>query len=93
MKISYDKIAHFGIGGLLTAVITIIAMLQEGNMNPSALLVVPFIGHVCTFILSVIKEYIVDDYTNWKDILAAMIGSLSIHISVVIGIIFNLLSK
>ena len=53
MNIPYDKIAHFGIGGLLTAVITIIAMLQEGNMNPSALLVVPFIGHVCTFIQSV----------------------------------------
>lgn len=93
MNIPYDKMAHFGIGGLLTAVITIIAMLQEGNMNPSALLVVPFIGHVCTFILSVIKEYIVDDYTDWKDILAAMIGSAVVHASVGIGVLFNIWSN
>lgn len=93
MNIPYDKIAHFGIGGLLTAVITIITVLQDGITDPSMLLTAPFIGHICTFILSVIKEYIVDDYVDWKDILAAMLGSMVIHASIGIGILFNIWSN
>lgn len=89
MKIPMDKIAHFGIGGVITAVLTLIAILQEGIMSLSFILLAPIIGHVCTFILSVIKEYIIDEYIDWNDIWSAMLGSLLIHISVVIGIVFR----
>jgi hypothetical protein len=35
------------------------------------------------------KEYIVDDTTNWKDILAAMLGSAVVHVVVAIGVFFG----
>ena len=54
---------------------------------------IPFIGHAVTFILSVMKEYVIDDNKNWKDILAAMIGSAVIHGSVGVGVLLNMLSK
>ena len=93
MKLHIDKIAHFGVGGLITAVITIIGMLQEGCSQINTALMAPFIGHAVTFILSVIKEYVIDGNKNWKDILAAMIGSAVIHGSVGVGVLLNILSK
>ena len=88
-----DKIAHFGVGGLISAVVTIMSILQEGCPSTNVLLMIPFIGHAVTFILSVMKEYVIDDNKNWKDILAAMIGSAVIHGSVGVGVLLNMLSK
>lgn len=92
MKILIDKAAHFGIGGMITAILTLVTILQEGAMPIGTVLLTPIIGHVCTFILSVIKEYIIDEYTDWNDIWAAMLGSAVVHISVLIGVLFNILS-
>ena len=93
MKLQMDKIAHFGVGGLISAVVTIMSILQEGCPSTNVLLMIPFIGHAVTFILSVMKEYVIDDNKNWKDILAAMIGSAVIHGSVGVGVLLNTLSK
>ena len=93
MKLQMDKIAHFGVGGLISAVVTIMSILQEGCPSTNVLLMIPFIGHSVTFILSVMKEYVIDDNKNWKDILAAMIGSAVIHGSVGVGVLLNMLSK
>ena len=92
MKLQMDKIAHFGVGGLLTALVTIVMILQEAVAPTSSILLAPIAGHICTFILSIMKEYIIDSIVDWNDIWAAMLGSLLIHISVVIGIVFRILS-
>lgn len=86
-----DKIAHFGVGGLICAMFTFVAMLQDGIFGWQAM-TVPFIGYVVVFIISLIKEAIVDSEFNWWDILAAMVGSSMIHIAVFFGALFYTLS-
>ena len=84
-----DKVAHFGLGGMITACMALVSILQE-DLTTAATLAIPCIGHVCVFILSVIKEYIVDDTIDWKDIMYAMVGSAVSHVAVGIGVLFGL---
>ena len=84
-----DKVAHFGLGGMITACMALLSILQE-PLSTASLLLCPFIGHVCVFILSVLKEYIVDNEINWIDILAAMLGSAVVHVVVGVGVLFGL---
>lgn len=84
-----DKVAHFGLGGMISACMALVSILQE-PLSVSGILLCPFIGHVCVFILSVLKEYIVDNEINWKDILAAMFGSAVVHVVVGVGVLFGL---
>lgn len=85
-----DKVAHFGLGGMITACMALLSSLQE-PLSVSAMLLCPFIGHVCVFILSLMKEYIVDGEINWIDILAAMLGSSVVHVVVGLGVMFKVL--
>lgn len=84
-----DKVAHFSLGGMITACMVLLSILQE-PLSTSGILLCPIIGHVCVFILSLMKEYIVDDTTNWKDIGAAMLGSAIVHVVVGLGVLFGL---
>lgn len=90
-NIQTDKLAHFGIGGLVCALVTLVAMLQDGVVGWDAI-VFPIIGDVVVFIISYIKEKIMDDTFSWADIWAAMIGCICVHVSVFIGVVFNILS-
>lgn len=83
-----DKVAHFGLGGMITAIMAIISILQE-DLTTTGILLCPVIGHVCILILSVIKEYVVDGNPNWHDVWAAMIGSFVVHIFVLVGVAFS----
>lgn len=84
-----DKVAHFGLGGMITACMALVSILQE-PLSTSGILLCPIIGHVCVFILSWMKEYVVDEETNRKDILAAMLGSAVVHGVVGVGVLFGL---
>lgn len=83
-----DKVAHFGLGGMITAMMAIISILQE-PLSTLGVLLCPIIGHVCVFIISVIKEYVVDGNPNWHDVWAAMTGSFVVHIFVLAGVSFS----
>lgn len=83
-----DKVAHFGLGGMMTAIMAIISILQE-PLSTSGILLCPIIGHICVFVLSVIKEYVVDGNPNWHDVWAAMLGSVVVHIFVLAGVLFS----
>lgn len=83
-----DKVAHFGLGGMITACMALVSILQE-PLSTLGILLCPIIGHVCVFILSWMKEYVVDKETNWKDIGAAMLGSAIVHIVVGVGVLFG----
>ena len=86
-----DKIAHFGVGGLICAMFTLTAMLQDGIIGWRAMLM-PFVGYIIVFIFSFLKEAIVDREFDWWDIVAAMIGCVCVHISVFFGALFYTLS-
>lgn len=89
-KIGMDKVAHFGVGGLITALFTIVFILQDmGTLvfHPWKMLLYPFIGAAVTAVASVVKE-LFDETPDKKDILAALIGSAVVFVAVFFGIIF-----
>ena len=91
-RIGMDKIAHFGIGGIIGAAIAIIVTLARGDYGWVAG-AYPFLAHVIVFILSFIKEKFMDDEYNWLDILASVLGSIAVHMAFIIGLTINELVK
>ena len=91
-KVGMDKIAHFGIGGIIGAAIAIIVTLAIGDYG-WVVGVYPFLAHAIVFILSFIKEKFLDDEFNWLDILASVLGSISVHMAFIIGLTINELVK
>lgn len=90
-KISIDKITHFSMGGLICALFTFIFLLQDfDTLEVWQVLLLPLIGTVVTFVLSIIKEFIIDEVVDWKDIIAGMLGCVPVYIAIGIGILFNL---
>ena len=87
-KVGMDKIAHFGIGGIIGATIAIVITLARGDYGWVAG-AYPFISHAIVFILSFIKEKFMDDEYNWWDILASILGSIAVHMAFIIGLTIN----
>lgn len=90
-KIGMDKVAHFGVGGLITALFTIVFILQDmGGLvfHPWRMLLYPFIGATVTAIVSVVKEVLMDEQPDWYDLYAAMLGSAIVFVAVFFGILF-----
>lgn len=90
-KIGIDKVTHFAMGGLICALFTFVFLLQDFNtLEVWQVLLLPLIGTVVTFVLSIIKEFIIDEVVDWKDIIAGMLGCVPVYIAIGIGILFNL---
>lgn len=82
-KIGVDKLLHFSFGGLITACIAnFIFLYCELNI-----LLCTLIGIIATMILEFVKEYVIDNIPDWKDILATFLGCLLIVIVNGIGIL------
>lgn len=87
-KIGMDKVAHFGVGGLITAIFTMIFIIQDMPVflaQPWRLILMPFTGTVVTVFVSVIKEMFFDAKRDWKDLYAALIGSATVFVAVLFG--------
>ena len=91
-KVGMDKIAHFGIGGIIGAAIAIVITLARGDYG-WVVGVYPFVSHAVVFILSFIKEKFMDDEFNWLDILASVLGSIAVHMAFILGLTINELVK
>lgn len=91
-KVGMDKIAHFGIGGIIGAAIAIVITLARGDYG-CLVGVYPFVSHAIVFILSFIKEKFMDEEFNWLDILASVLGSIAVHMAFIIGLTINELVK
>ena len=91
-KVGMDKIAHFGIGGIIGATIAIVITLARGDYGWVAG-AYPFVAHAIVFILSFIKEKFMDEEFNWLDILASVLGSIAVHMAFIIGLTINELVK
>lgn len=88
-----DKWAHFGIGGLICALSTLIFIFTLNPIYVSWGMLFAFIpGFVLVGILSVIKEF--TDSTGFclPDIIAALIGCGTVEVALIIGTILGLLS-
>lgn len=88
--VGLDKFAHFGIGGLLSAMVAIPLLLGGwAGDAPHALLAVT-IGAAVTLILSVAKEVAdgrLGGVYDWRDIEAAMFGSFFVCLSAFLGLL------
>lgn len=91
-KFGIDKIAHFSLGGLMCALVTIVYIIQEGVNGSWTMVLYPIIGSIWTFVLSIAKEQLFDSVFDWKDIAAAMIGCATVFVAVAIGVLFYLSS-
>ena len=87
-RIGMDKIAHFGIGGIIGAAIAIVITLAIGDYGWQVG-VYPLVSHAIVFILSFIKEKFMDDEYNWLDILASVLGSVAVHMAFILGLTIN----
>lgn len=91
-KIGVDKLLHFSIGGLITALFTIVATLQEGYVDTS-IIAFPFIGLIPVAMFSWFKEAVIDDEFSWMDILASVLGAVPVFIATALGVLFYTLSN
>lgn len=90
-KIGMDKVAHFGVGGLITAIFTLVFVIQDmGSLiyHPWKMMLYPVIGTVVTTLVSILKEKLLDSKPDWNDVYAALIGSALIFIANFFGILF-----
>lgn len=90
-KIGLDKLAHLGIGGLICAIFATVMTLQDGMMTWRSLLY-SLLAASFVFVISVFKEYFVDDKFDWVDIAYAMVGCLLYVLAAAAGIGLYLIS-
>lgn len=82
---------HFLVGNLITSCITFIVLIQENLTSFETLLaVIP--AAIITAFAAVIKEKL-DDVFNKKDFIATVLGIIPTVICILVGVIFNILSK
>lgn len=91
-KIGNDKVLHFLGGGFLCSLITFVVILQEQDLGNLNKILSVFIGTIFVAFLSFVKEIMLDEKPDWKDILASVLGCIPVFIVVGIGILFNYLS-
>lgn len=95
-KIGMDKIAHFGVGGLITALLTIVCILQDLDIlaiAPWRAVLYPIVGTLVTAFVSVLKELLMDSASDWKDVVYAMIGCATVFIASFAGVLMYLWSN
>lgn len=91
-KVGSDKVLHFLGGGFICSLVSFVAILQESGLTPWQQVSAVLIGTIVVFILSLMKEVIADDKTDWYDILASVLGCIPVFAAVGLGTWFNVLS-
>lgn len=89
VKVSSDKVLHFLGGGYLCSLITFVAILQEGFMGYGREIASVLIGTIAVFVLSVMKETIMDGKADWRDVLASVLGCVPVFLFAILGTLFN----
>lgn len=91
-KVGNDKVLHFLGGGFICSLISFVVILQESSLSSLRKIAAVSIGTIVVFILSLMKELFFDKETDWKDVLASVLGCIPVFIAVAIGVWFNYLS-
>ena len=87
-----DKIAHFGIGGLVAAIVVIAMAQQDYGCGVWRTAHMSWAGLIVTTWLGIIKE-IMDINRDWRDIVAGIAGSAVVVMAGYAGAILNVLSN
>lgn len=87
-KIGHDKFDHHVVGALICALISFVAILQDGVIGWETV-AYPTIGAVPVLLISVVKELMLDDKPDWMDVVWAMAGCLWVYAFVALGVWFN----
>ena len=90
-KVGQDKVMHFLSGGVITAFITLILALQEGEIGWFTL-GFTVVGFVVTLFFALFKELVIDITFDKKDLVATLLGTLPIFLATFLGVLFNTLS-
>lgn len=91
-----DKVAHFGIGGLLCGMTTLfIFCLMPMTLvtYPFLMTVIPLAGYIIVGGLSVFKELKLDPSTDWKDVWMSVLGCVPVHATAIIGMVIYLIVR
>lgn len=91
-KVGNDKVLHFLGGGFICSLVSFVVILQESGLTAWEKVSDVLIGTIFVLILSVLKELIADDESDWYDVLAAVLGCIPVYIAVGLGAWFNSLS-
>lgn len=87
-----DKLAHFGIGGLIAAIVLIAMALQDYGCGVWRTAHMGWAGLIVTLWLSLIKEML-DTKRDWRDIVAGIAGAAVVVIAGYAGAVLNVLSN
>lgn len=91
-KVGNDKVLHFLGGAWICSLITFIAILLDGGVGIWDKVSCVIIGTAFVIFLSVVKEISMDDKADWLDVVASVIGCLTIFVTVGVGALLNYLS-
>ena len=87
-----DKLAHFGIGGLIAAIVLIAMALQDYGCGVWRTAHMSWAGVIVTLWLSLIKEML-DTKRDWRDIVAGIAGAGVVVLAAYAGAVLNVLSN
>ena len=87
-----DKLAHFGIGGLIAAIVVIVMAQQDYGCGVWRTAHMSWAGVIVTIRLSIIMEMI-DSKRDWRDIVAGIAGAAVVVIAGYVGAVLNVLSN
>lgn len=87
-----DKLAHFGIGGLIAAIVVIVMAQQDYGCGVWRTAHMGWAGLIVTTWLGIIKE-IMDTKRDWKDIVAGIAGAAVVVIAGYVGAVLYVLSN
>jgi len=83
-----DRLCHFGIGGLVCAVVSIVFNLREAPLTGVDLVAGTVLGVAAAAIASAIGECF-DDKFDGVDVLAGVLGALCVTAAYAIGVAIN----
>lgn len=87
-----DKLAHFGIGGLIAAIVVIAMAQQDYGCGVWRTAHMSWAGVIVTLWLSIIKEML-DTKRDWRDIVAGIAGAGVVVMAGYAGAVLNVLSN
>lgn len=88
-KIGHDKFDHHVLGAEICSFFSTLFILQEGIIDWNTTLGGILIGLIATIFAAIIKEFVIDEKADWRDIVATVSGCIWPLMAVVLGVFFN----
>lgn len=88
-KIGNDRFAHFGVAGLVTALFTIVAIMQEGAEITPISIAYPLIGAVPVMLFAWFKEAVIDTKFDKADFIASALGCATVFVATALGYLLH----